>query len=81
MIEGSFERVAADVVKKDIPLIRAGFGNLLIQVTLLVIDSGVQPGHFGQPLAFLRATRDADNTAPFYLGNLTGNRARGTGST
>ena len=80
MVQGRFKRVAAYVVEKDIPLIGAGSGNLLVQVTLLVVDRCIQPCHFGEPSAFLGATRDANHATPFNLGYLARNRAGGAGS-
>ena len=78
MIQRRLEGVATDIIEEHIPLLGAGLGNLLIEVALLIVNSVIKARLFGEPGTLLGATRNADHTAAFDLGNLPGNGARGT---
>ena len=73
------EDSAADIVEEDVDAL----GTELLQprrdVLRLVVDRRIEAGLVGQPAAFLRPSRKADDAAAFDPGDLPNDRARRAG--
>jgi len=69
------ERLAADVVERDVDPVGAQVAEARHHVLAAVVDDRVEPGLVAQPRAFLVAPGDADHAAAADLRDLRGNAA------
>ena len=73
------EDVAADIVKENVDPFGTQLHQPRLNVLRLVVDRRIEAGLIGQPAAFLRPARDADDVAALDLGDLPSDRARRAG--
>ncbi len=73
------ENLAADVIEIDVDALGAVLRQGCLHVFRLVVDAGIKAKFVYDVIALRGAAGNADHTAAFDLGDLTGNRADGAG--
>ena len=73
------EGFAADVLEVDVDAVRAGLGELLAEVGVLVVDAGVEAVGADHVLALVLGAGHADHAAALELGDLADHLADGAG--
>ena len=69
------KNLAADVIEVDVDAVRAGRGELSVQVAAAVVYAGIKTELACDVLAFGRAAGDANDATAFDLRNLAGDAA------